>query len=283
MAASDRSRFRSLAGNRAARRLRRAGSAHRSVNEHRNHLESVEPSISFDVKLAGDGTVDSLALRDSTLGDEELELCMASALRSLSEDDLPLRQPESSLRRPVAPESRALEGHPEVLAACLVSPPCLLTLVVLAGATYITVALYVDATNTHAPAKAKPHPESWGEPRKTGPSIPADPPEPKDERETCEEKRPDIIRCDDPRIRYRLWSENDAFYEIVNSLGKKGKGVRKANRARAREGPCVGRGGFHINVLSGGDSVGSIVGCRCCDDSSGKAADKVRADAIVKQ
>jgi hypothetical protein len=116
--------------------------------EHRTHLRPAEHSIRFDVKLANDGQVDSVALKDSTLGDQDLEDCMAGALRSLSVDDLPMRRSESRPRGPVAPESRAVFGHAEAALACLASPPCLLALTFLIGAAYITVQIYLHASST---------------------------------------------------------------------------------------------------------------------------------------
>ena len=118
--------------------------------EHRTHLRPAEHSIRFDVKLANDGQVDSVALKDSTLGDQDLEDCMAGALRSLSADDLPMRRSESRSRGSVAPESRAVFGHAEAALACLASPPCLLALTFLIGAAYITVQIYVHASSTAA-------------------------------------------------------------------------------------------------------------------------------------
>jgi len=62
-----------------------------------------------------------------------------------------------------------------------------------------------------------------------------------------------------------------------------GKGVKKSRKSdRAQEGPCIDRGGFHTNVLREGGSVASIVRCDCCDDSSGKAVLKQRADIVYK-
>jgi hypothetical protein len=98
------------------------------------------------VKLAKDGQVDSVALKDSTLGDQDLEDCMAGALRSLSADDLPMRRSDSRRRGAVAPESRALLGQEQVL-TCFASPPCLLTLAFLIGAAYITVQIYLYASS----------------------------------------------------------------------------------------------------------------------------------------
>jgi hypothetical protein len=86
--------------------------------------------------------------------------------------------------------------------------------------------------------------------------------------------RPDIIRCDDPKIsHYDRWGEDTAFNKVVK---EQGKGLRKANPKEAEKGPCYKRGGFHINVLRRADSVASIMGCDCCDDSSGKAVPKQR-------
>jgi hypothetical protein len=53
--------------------------------EHKTHLGRSRHSVRFDVQLANNGQVDSVALRASTLADEDLEACMAHALRSLSE------------------------------------------------------------------------------------------------------------------------------------------------------------------------------------------------------
>ncbi|NUQ79415.1 MAG: hypothetical protein HUU21_38385 [Polyangiaceae bacterium] len=117
---------------------------------HRTHLSSGEHSVSFDVKLADDGRADSVALNDSTLGDEDLEDCMADALQSLSVDDLPIRRSGSRHGGSVASGSRALFGHPEAALACLASPPCLLTLTFLIGASYITVQIYLYALSTAA-------------------------------------------------------------------------------------------------------------------------------------
>jgi hypothetical protein len=117
--------------------------------KHRTHIKPAEHSVSFDVKLAKDGQVDSVALTDSTLGDQDLEDCMAGALRSLSADDLPMRRSDSRHRGPVAPESRALVGQTQAL-ACFASPPCLLTLAFLIGASYITVQIYLHALSTAA-------------------------------------------------------------------------------------------------------------------------------------
>lgn len=115
--------------------------------EHRTHLSSGEHSVSFDVKLADDGRADSVALDESTLGDEDLEDCMADALQSLSVDDLPIRRSGSRHGGSVASGSRALLGQEQVL-TCFASPPCLLTLAFLIGAAYITVQIYVYASST---------------------------------------------------------------------------------------------------------------------------------------
>lgn len=85
--------------------------------------------------------------------------------------------------------------------------------------------------------------------------------------------RPDIIRCDDPKISsYNFFSETAAYKSI------KVKGIKmEKSKAKATDGPCEGRGGWHTNVKQGKDYVASIMGCNCCDDSSGKAIQKERA------
>lgn len=119
---------------------------------HMHHLSSSEHTVSFDVKLASNGEVDSIALLESTLGDEELETCMAKALRSLSGDDLPLRHSSSHPQGPLAPEARALLGQTQAL-SCLSSPPCLLALAFFIGAAYVAVQIYVHAAQS---STAKP-------------------------------------------------------------------------------------------------------------------------------
>lgn len=86
-------------------------------------------------------------------------------------------------------------------------------------------------------------------------------------KETCAEKMPNLIRCDDPKLNAHTFrSENGAFKSIkLPDLRKEQQG------ATATSGPCVGRGGWHTRVKSGGTYVASIVCCPCCDDSSGKA------------
>lgn len=138
--------------------------------EHREHLRGDKHSVSFDVKLANDGEVDSVALRDSTLPDEDLEACMAGALGSLSMDTLPSRYSGSRPRDPGPPESRMLLGQTQVM-ACFASPPCVLALAFLIGATYITVQVYVHATSTTKP-KPRPAPIATAAPTATSTDIP---------------------------------------------------------------------------------------------------------------
>jgi hypothetical protein len=122
--------------------------------EHRAHVAPAQHTVTFNVKLANDGQVDSIALEDSTLGDQDLEDCMASALRSLSSDDLPLRRSDSRHRDRVTPGVRALLGQEEVL-GCFASPPCLLTMGFVIGAAYIAVQVYVYATSPSTATKSK--------------------------------------------------------------------------------------------------------------------------------
>jgi hypothetical protein len=132
--------------------------------------------------------VDSITLVDSDLGDEELEACIASSIRSLTEEDLPLRSAENADRELATPQSRMLLGNPgvghpgvlgnpAVLAACVASPPCLLSMVVLMGATVITVQIMVHAAATTAKPTATT----------TAPPIPLVLPR-KYPNQTCDEK-----------------------------------------------------------------------------------------------
>jgi hypothetical protein len=132
--------------------------------EHRHHLGEGAHSIGFDVKFGDDGQVDSVELRESTLGDQVLELCLVSALRSVSEEELLALRPEDRPRTPVAPESRALMGMvpatAPAVAACLASLPCVLSVGFLVGATYITVTFFVQKTSKHGPPKPPPCPRN---------------------------------------------------------------------------------------------------------------------------
>ena len=127
-----------------------AGQLKACAVRHSRHVGAEDHTVTFDVKLTYNGQVDSITLVDSDVGDEELEACMASSLRSLTEEDLPLRNAQNVDRELATPQSRMLLGHPTVLAACLASPPCLLSLVVLMGATAITVQIMVHAATTTA-------------------------------------------------------------------------------------------------------------------------------------
>lgn len=267
------------------------------VVDHRIHLGAAEHRIAFDVRFASDGEIDEMMLLGSTLRDEGLEACMASALRSLSAENLPVHRSSSGFHDSITPDSRAMLGQEQAILACLSNPPCLLTLSLFLGVTYITVLLYVHNIKTipspapappttppePEPPEPEPEPEPADNPKTTDPPPPPPPPPlPLPPRETCEERMANRIRCDDPKIKhYELRSETEAFYMIVR---KKGKGLRKEKKhAGAESGPCVGRGGFHTNVLQNGDYVASIVGCICCDDAIGKALQKQRTAILYKQ
>lgn len=113
---------------------------------HLAHLGSGDKSIRFEVKLASDGQVDSVALGESTLGDQEAEACMAGALRALSADDLPMRRSASLSSELVAPESRALVGNPALLALAPVSlAPVIITGI---GIIVIVAVIVYVATST---------------------------------------------------------------------------------------------------------------------------------------
>jgi hypothetical protein len=246
-------------------------------------LEPVSMSISFDVFLDPDGEVEDVALIKSSFHLDDLEACMIKVLHDVSE-----RAIHTSLRRraPFAPtfaskDARTLLGHPIVIAVGAAEAFLVVGLLTVAVVTYFHV---VRNTKTRRPppptpqvdepAKPeppKPEPATANEPKITDPPPPPPPPPPK--KETCEEKMPKLILCSDPKISgYPYGSENAAFNSI------KVKGIRKEQaHAPAQKGPCVRRGGFHTRVKRGEDYIASIVGCDCCDDSSGKAIEKQKA------
>lgn len=248
-------------------------------------LQPVKHAVSFDVFMAPDGVVDNVTLRDSTLHLDEVEACMENALHALSERaiDASLRRREPASPASLSPETRALFA-----AAPLVIGAGVLEVALVVGFMAITVFVYyqvVRNTRTHRPPPPtvvedppkpeppKPAPRTEPDPKTTDPPPPPPPPPPPKEKETCEEKLPHLMRCDDPRIGwYPFSSENAAFKSI------KVEGVRKKeSKKEATDGPCKKRGGWHTRVKSGKDYIASIVGCYCCDDSSGKAAQKERA------
>lgn len=253
-------------------------------------LQRVEHTISYDVFMDPDSQVLNVALRRSTLHLDELEACMDSALQAVSERavDASLRRREPDSPAPLPPESRTL-----VAAGPIALPAGVAQALIVVGFMAITVVVYFQVlrnTKTHRPppptvVEDPPKPE----PPKPAPQItdppPAPPrppqPPPPPPREVCSEIHPGFIRCDDPRIRgYNVASENAAFNEIVKKLRK---GMRKEQtKKKAIDGPCVNRGGFHTKVKRGEDYVASIVGCDCCDDSTGKAVAKEKATVIYK-
>src|SRR5262249_32580150 len=141
-----------------------------------DHLRRSSHSLTFDVELADDGQVDSVALRASTLHDDGLAACMAHALRALSVDDLPMRRAEDLPRGPVAPQARALLGHPLARAACVAElPVCPLALGIVAGAmgaaSYFGVQIYVPAP-AHPGTMTHPHPPAVATAAPTATAVP---------------------------------------------------------------------------------------------------------------
>jgi hypothetical protein len=244
--------------------------------DHRKHLGSVRHSVSFEVKFDSDGEVDSVVLRESTLGDELLELCMASALRSLSEDDLPLRRSEDRPRGSGAPESRAFLGQEEVLAACLASPPCLLTLAILMGAAYVTVNLYVHASSKPQPLPATPHveesqkkdPKPEGDPKTTGttPPIPPEPPKPKP---TCKDVFPQFVNCS--YIQQEKYPTRKAALEAALRRLPRDRQKRPfTTRGKEKSNKLPLPGVDHTTYYSADDRTKISIGCydTCCKNTA---------------
>jgi hypothetical protein len=134
--------------------------------EHRVYERSGDLAARFEVNLSEDGQADTVALRDSTLNDESLEKCIASALRSLSERDLRAVRSEDPSLGSVSPESRALFGQAQAL-GCLASPPCLLALTFLLGAAYVTVHVVVVAVSEMSKPRTRTAPTATAIPTAT--------------------------------------------------------------------------------------------------------------------
>lgn len=90
---------------------------------------------------------------------------------------------------------------------------------------------------------------------------------------TCKSEYPNLIPVDALFGGYPFESEGEAFAALQAAYP--GQPLRKATRAPATGGPCPVGGqydpGWHINVrfAKGNGYAGSLVGCPCCDDSSG--------------
>jgi hypothetical protein len=134
--------------------------------DHRVYERSGDLAATFEVNLSADGQADTVALRDSTLNDESLEKCIASALRSLSERDLRGNRAGDPPLGSMSPESRALFGQVQAL-GCLASPPCLLALTFLLGAAYVTVHVVVVAVSEMSRPRARTAPTATAMPTTT--------------------------------------------------------------------------------------------------------------------
>jgi hypothetical protein len=179
---------------------------------HRLYEKSGKLAAVFDVTLASDGEVTSVAVRDSTLADESLEACMAKALQSLSESDLRSRRSADPPLGSVAPESRGFLGQTQAL-GCLATPPCLLAVAFFIGAAYVAVQIYVHAAQSST-AKPRPRPITTAVPTTT--AIPASPGgvDCKKQKEIC------IEHCSDTALPsgdggFRYWNCFNACMEAA--------------------------------------------------------------------
>ncbi len=128
----------------------------RCALEHAEHLGDRNHFVAFDLTLASNGAVDEVAVLRSSLGDEPLQACIATALRALSEQELVFGAAEARRQGPVGPEARALLGQmalPQVMIKeapklCRFGPvPCVLGVAVVLGAAgvwYLTVRAHVQ-------------------------------------------------------------------------------------------------------------------------------------------
>lgn len=160
-------------------------------------LQTVGYTVSFDVFMDSDGQVENVALRQSTFHIDEVEACMGSALRALSERpmDASLRRREPASPASLPSETRGLFANPMVLGAGAAQA------VLVVGFLMVTVVVYyqvVRNTQTHRPPPPrplvadppkpeppKPEPQTAGDPKTTGPTPPLPPPRPPPEPKDC--------------------------------------------------------------------------------------------------
>ena len=88
---------------------------------------------------------------------------------------------------------------------------------------------------------------------------------------TCKSEFPKLIPVG-ALFDYRYKSESEAFAALQGEYPEQ---LKNGAKRPANEGPCAVGGpyepGWHRNVLfvEGGESAGSLVGCPCCDESTG--------------
>jgi len=91
---------------------------------------------------------------------------------------------------------------------------------------------------------------------------------------TCKTEYPDLIPVKRLPWFYEFPNEDAAFYALSDIYAP--RQIRKTTDAMATGGPCPVGGqykpGWHINTnfVKGGGYAGALVGCPCCDDSSGE-------------
>ncbi|MBK9258328.1 MAG: hypothetical protein IPM54_00655 [Polyangiaceae bacterium] len=171
------------------------------VVEHTHHVRDADHIVKYDVALDSNGEVDSIALMDSTVGDEELEQCIAASIRSLTQYDLLRPRSENFDRELAQPESRTLLGTPAVpLAVCVASPPCLLALgLVVAGSVYTVQVMVHTATTAKATAITTGWPMATAKPTTTTTSPPIALPR-KYPNQTCEDAELDRLEGEKNKI-----------------------------------------------------------------------------------
>jgi RHS repeat-associated protein len=105
-----------------------------------------------------------------------------------------------------------------------------------------------------------------------------------DTRPKCKDLHPDLIPVQNLPDWYDYDSESEAWLAIQDHYAP--KQLKKGKRDPAQIGPCPVGGqykpGLHISVqfVNGGGYAGALVGCQCCDDSSGTPTPTQRWGAI---
>jgi hypothetical protein len=106
-------------------------------------------------------------------------------------------------------------------------------------------------------------------------------------RKKCKDEFPKLINVNQLPAWYVFHSEDEAYQDLQDYYGK--RTLRKGRNAPAKKGPCPTDGpytpGWHIGVdfMKGGKQAGDLVGCPCCEDTSGGPVPTERWGVIYEQ
>ncbi|MDI1477589.1 hypothetical protein [Polyangium sp. y55x31] len=122
-------------------------------------LTDTHYAIMFDVDVKADGQVDEAKVRESMIGDREIESCMTRVLTGMSLPGVvtPLRSSGPVYGGSVSPEGRAPMGHPAAAAAA--AAVNLSPILIIAGGVTIVVAVTVHVAEEVVSEMSRPKDE----------------------------------------------------------------------------------------------------------------------------